>query len=144
MYGGWRTVLLRTGVVLGGGYALKVNRVFFAQVKEAVKRGELKKEEAKRAVSELNRTLYNILVEELKVEKEDVVRISIEYEIRDGTVHWNMNSLTVEVWPRCPPLKVYRPAERPKEERAEAEKEERGEVLISEQEKVEGAEGGPA
>ncbi|MCS7107401.1 MAG: DUF2258 domain-containing protein [Acidilobaceae archaeon] len=122
--------LLRTGLVLAGGYAERLKRVFFAQVKDSVKRGELKKEEAVRSVVELNKALYKIIVEELKVDKGDVVRISLEYEIKDGTVHWKMDSLSVEVWPRCPPPKVYKSTEKG------------GEAIISEEGKAQGVQGG--
>ncbi|MCS7107402.1 MAG: DUF2258 domain-containing protein [Acidilobaceae archaeon] len=90
--------ILRSGLILAGGYALKIRRVLFAQTKEQVKRGELSQQEVARAAGQLNSALYELLVEELRLNKGDVVRISLEYEIKDGTVHWKMDSLVVEVW----------------------------------------------
>ncbi|MCX8195857.1 MAG: DUF2258 domain-containing protein [Acidilobaceae archaeon] len=99
--------VLRSGVVLAGGYAEKLKRAFFAQVREHVKKGELKKEEAVKSIVELNKNLYHLLVEEWKVDKGDVVRISIEYEIKDGTISWKWETLTIEIWPKCLPIRVY-------------------------------------
>ncbi|MCX8195856.1 MAG: DUF2258 domain-containing protein [Acidilobaceae archaeon] len=96
-------VQLRSGVVIAGGYANKVRRTLFAQISSMAKKGEIPQVPAKEVAEkakELNTLLYELLVNELKVDKGDVVRISIEYEIKDGTISWKWETLDIEVWRR--------------------------------------------
>ncbi|MEM4702287.1 MAG: DUF2258 domain-containing protein, partial [Archaeoglobaceae archaeon] len=89
---------LSSGFIIAGAYADKIRRTAFAQLRDAMKEGVIKGEEIARSVAQLNRLLYNILVEELKVEKGDVVRIVIEYELSQGKVNWKLDTLKVEVF----------------------------------------------
>lgn len=93
---------LRTGLVIAGGYADKVRRVLFAQLRDAIKNGETSNSEVARAAAELNRLLFDILVNKLNVDKGDVVRISIEYDFNPPNVEWKLDSLQVQVWKRIP------------------------------------------
>lgn len=99
---------LRTGLVIAGGYADKVRRVLFAQLRDAVKRGDLSNSEVARAAGEINRLLFEILVNRLGIDKGDVVRVSVEYEVVDGRVEWKFDTLSVQVWRRAPDEDVSR------------------------------------
>lgn len=94
--------ILRSGYVIAGAYADKVRRTLFAQTRDLVKSGELTAQEVARAAGELNRVLYEILVNKLKTDKGDVVRINIEYSIEEGRIVWDYDKLTIQVWRRVP------------------------------------------
>ncbi|MEM4862577.1 MAG: DUF2258 domain-containing protein [Candidatus Nezhaarchaeales archaeon] len=100
--------LLSTGFIIAGAYADKVRKTMYAQLREYVKRGDVSPQEIARAVAELNRALYHILVERLKSDKGDVVRARIEYEIEDGKLTWKYDTLQLEVFKRVPDEDVRR------------------------------------
>lgn len=95
-------VLLSTGFIIAGAYADKVRKTLFAQLREQIKRGDISSQEVARAVAELNRVLYHVLVEKLKSNKGDVVRARIDYDIEGGKVRWKYDSLFLEVFKRVP------------------------------------------
>ncbi len=92
---------LRTGLVIAGAYATKARRTMFAQL-----RGKVENREIARAVAELNQMLYEIIVNSLKIDKGDVVRITIDYNIVDGKIEWNYESLKIEAFKRIPDEEV--------------------------------------
>jgi len=100
--------ILRSGYVIAGAYADKIRRTLFAQTRDLVKSGELTAQEVARAAGELNRVLYEILVNKLKTDKGDVVRISVEYSIEEGRIVWNYDTLTLQVWRRIPDETIAR------------------------------------
>lgn len=100
--------LLSTGFIITGAYADKVRKTLFAQLREYVKRGEVSSQEVARAVAELNRALYHILVEKLKSDKGDVVRARIEYDVEDGKLVWKYDTLQLEVFKRIPDEDIRR------------------------------------
>jgi Uncharacterized protein conserved in archaea len=87
---------LNTGGIIAGAYADKVRRTLFALTKEAVSQGLIKQEDVAYASAILNQLLYKILVEELKCDKGDMVRIVIDYEIKDGKIVWDYDKLKIE------------------------------------------------
>ncbi len=93
-------VTLRSGLVIAGGYADKVRRVLFAQLKNKIKSGELESKEIARAAGELNRLLFEMFVTELRIDKGDVVRITVDYDIENGRIEWKLGTLKVEIWRR--------------------------------------------
>ena len=100
--------VLRTGLVIAGGYADKVRRVLFAQLRDKIKSGELTNQDVAAAAGELNRLLYEILVNRMKVDKGDVVRVTVEYEVEDGKIVFKLDTLTIEVWRRIPEEEVQK------------------------------------
>lgn len=48
----------------------------------------------------LNRALFTLLVEELKIDKLDAVRISIEYDVDETSksINWKWNTLNIEIY----------------------------------------------
>jgi len=55
-----------------------------------------------KASGELNKLLYEILVNKLKLDKGDVVRVMVEYELDNGEVVWNLDTLRIEAFKRMP------------------------------------------
>ncbi len=96
------TNVLRTGLVIAGGYADKVRRVLFAQLRDRIKSGELSNQEVARAAGELNRLLYEIIVNKLRLDKGDVVRITVEYDVDNGSISFKLDTLSIEAWRRVP------------------------------------------
>ncbi len=97
---------LKSGLVIAGAYADKVRRVLFAQLKDNIKRGELDSKEVARAAGELNRLLFEILVYKLGIDKGDVVRISVDYDVVNGSIEWKLDTLKIEAWRRIPQEEV--------------------------------------
>ncbi len=97
---------LRSGYIIGGAYADKIRRTLFAQTRDMVKSGELSAQEVARAAGELNRILYEILVDRVKIEKGDVVRINVNYTVEEGKIKWDLETLRIQAWRRMPDEEV--------------------------------------
>ncbi|OYT40902.1 MAG: hypothetical protein B6U89_00740 [Desulfurococcales archaeon ex4484_58] len=99
---------LSTGLVIAGAYADKLRRTLFAQLRDYVKRDKEFAREVARASGEINRLLYIILVENLKCDKGDVVRIRAKYRLdpRDMRIKWDYDTLRVEYFKRHPDEEV--------------------------------------
>jgi hypothetical protein len=95
---------LVSGLTLVSGYAHKVRRTIYAQLKDLIKAGVIDPRIVAYRVGFLNRLLFKTLVEELKLDKHDVVRISIDYEVVNGDIEWELDTLKVEVWKEAPEL----------------------------------------
>ncbi|MCS7099910.1 MAG: DUF2258 domain-containing protein [Sulfolobales archaeon] len=93
---------LSSGLVIAGAYAYKIRRTAFAQLRNAVKEGTIRSGDVAYAVAQLNRLLYSILVESLRVDKGDVVRIVVDYELTPGKINWKLDTLKIEVFKRFP------------------------------------------
>jgi len=93
---------LSSGYIIMGAYADKLRRTLFAQLKEHIKNKEIDPQDVAKASAELNKLLYEILVNKLKLDKGDVVRIMIEYELVDNQINWKLETLKVEVFKRVP------------------------------------------
>jgi hypothetical protein len=102
------TRTLSSGLIIAGAYADKVRRTLFAQMRDYVKQDKEIAREVARASGELNAVLFRILVEELKVEKGDVVRVRINYNFDPSAkrIVWDYNSLSIEVFKRVPDEQV--------------------------------------
>jgi hypothetical protein len=97
---------LSTGFVIAGAYADKLRRVLFAQLRDEIKKGAIESKQVAYRAGELNRLLFEILVNKLKIDKGDVVRIRIEYELKDGDIEWKLDTLRVEAFRRIPDEEV--------------------------------------
>jgi len=92
--------VLKSGAVILGAYATKIRKTLFAQLKDKVKVGEIPSQEIARAAGELNKTLYILFVERLRLEKGDVVRVSVEYDIEDQKIKWKWDTIKIECFKR--------------------------------------------
>lgn len=90
---------LITGLVRAGGYADKVRRTLFAQLKNDIKAGKIDAQQVAYRAGRLNEVLFKVLVELLGIDKRDVVRISINYEVSGGDIHFDWDTLNIEVYP---------------------------------------------
>lgn len=96
--------VLRTGLVPVAGYASKVRRTLFAQTKELVTNSKEWARAVAYGVAVLNVALYKLLVEELKLDKRDVIRVSIEYDLdyEKKAAVYKWDTLTIEVYKKQP------------------------------------------
>lgn len=97
---------MRTGLVIAGGYATKVRRVIFAQLAEDIKEKRIDSKVVAFHVAQLNKFLFTVLVDKLKVDKGDAVRVSIDYEVSESKIIWKFDTLRVEVFKRVPDEEV--------------------------------------
>lgn len=99
---------LSSGLVIAGAYADKIRRTIFAQLRDYIKKNRDWGQKVAFAVAQLNRVLYTLLVEQLKIDKGDVVRIRIDYEIDESAknIVWKWDSINVEVFRRVPQEQV--------------------------------------
>lgn len=84
--------ILRTGFVRANAYDIKVRKVLFAQVRRIIQNDEIL-----RAAAELNQKIFEEL-QKRNVEKRDVIRVSINYEIKEGKIVWRWDTLKMEVY----------------------------------------------
>ncbi len=98
--------MLSSGYIIVGAYADKIRRTLFAQLRDRIKKGEIDSKTVAKAAADLNKLLYEILVNRLKLDKGDVVRIRVEYGVEDGEIKWNLESLRVEAFRRIPDEEV--------------------------------------
>jgi len=99
--------MLSSGFVIAGAYADKVRRTLFAQMGDYVKRDKAWAQKVAYAAAQLNKFLYTIIIrlgEQFKVDKGDVIRVRIEYDIDENTkeVKWKWETLQLEVFKRIP------------------------------------------
>jgi len=97
---------VRSGLTIAGAYAYKLRKSLFAQFANKVKAGEFSKEDVARASRELNTFLYHILVERLKLDKLDVVRINVGYEVHGRELRWDYDNLRIEAYKKIPKEKI--------------------------------------
>jgi len=101
-------VTLRSGAVIVGAYAKKIRKTLFAQLKDKVKSKEISTQEIARAAGEINRILYILFVEKLKLDKGDVVRVVVDYDLVDNQIKWNFSTLKVECYRKVPEEDINR------------------------------------
>ncbi|MEM5830693.1 MAG: DUF2258 domain-containing protein [Candidatus Aenigmatarchaeota archaeon] len=99
---------LRSGAVIVGAYATKTRKTLFAQLKDKVKSKEISSQEIARASGEVNKMLYILFVEKLRLDKGDVVRVSIDYDLVDNQIVWNYDTLKVEAYRKVPEDEINR------------------------------------
>jgi len=80
---------LSTGTVVAAGYANKVRRVLFAITKG------LDPKEVARAAAELNQRVWQI-IQEKQIDKDEVIRVSCDFDVQDGKIVWNYDTLKVQ------------------------------------------------
>uniref|UniRef100_A0A7C4HE11 DUF2258 domain-containing protein n=1 Tax=Staphylothermus marinus TaxID=2280 RepID=A0A7C4HE11_STAMA len=93
---------INTGIVITGAYADKLRRTLFAQLSKYIRKSKEHAREAARASGELNKLLYIIIVENLKSDKGDAVRIRIKYRFdpRVNRIDWDYDTLRIEFFKR--------------------------------------------
>ncbi len=99
---------LSSGFVIAGAYADKIRRTMFAQLRDYVRKDKEWGQKIAFAVAQLNRFLYTILVEQVKIDKGDVVRIRIDYDIDETNknIIWKWDTIVIEAFRRIPQEEV--------------------------------------
>ncbi len=87
---------VRTGPIRVSGYAIKLRRVVNAALRDYYKKKILNAKDINKLISDLNATIYNILVEKFEVPKDAVVNIVLQYEVEDG--RFVIKDIKVEVF----------------------------------------------
>lgn len=124
---------LSTGLVIAGAYADKLRRTLFAQLRDHVKQNKDFAKEVARASAEVNSLIYIVLVEKLKADKGDVVRIRIQYDVEDGRIKWYYDTLRIEYFKRVPDEQVTKIVEETIREKAEEIRRQYAEAPIREE-----------
>ncbi len=75
-----------TGPVRVSGYALKLRRVINGVFSKRVKKGEVDSKELNDSITELNRKIFQVLVEKYKVPKEAVTNIRLKIVLEGSKV----------------------------------------------------------
>ncbi|MEM1646499.1 MAG: DUF2258 domain-containing protein [Ignisphaera sp.] len=99
---------LSSGFVIAGAYADKIRRTMFAQMRDYVRKDKEWGQRIALAIAQLNRFLYTILVEQLKIDKGDVIRVRIDYDIdeQNKSISWRWDTMIVEAFKRIPQEEV--------------------------------------
>ncbi len=93
---------LSSGLIIVGAYALKVRRTLFAQLRDRTRGDKEWAQKVAYGAAQLNRVLFELLVDRLKLDKGDVVRVRIDYDVDEARkeIVWRWDTLTVEVFRR--------------------------------------------
>jgi hypothetical protein len=99
---------LSSGFVIAGAYADKIRRTMFAQMRDYVRKDKEWGQRIALAIAQLNRFLYTLFVEQLKIDKGDIVRVRIDYDIdeQNKNITWRWDALSVEAFRRIPQEEV--------------------------------------
>lgn len=94
---------LSTGFVIVGAYAKKLRKTLFAQLKDKIKDKEIANKLAYSS-AQLNKLLFEVIVNKLKLEKGDLVKIVIEYEFDENKkeVEWKYDTLKIISYKKVP------------------------------------------
>jgi len=82
------------------GYAHKIRRTLFAQLKNEIKSGDVDAREVAFKAGMLNKILYHVFITKLQLDKHDAVRVRVAYDLKDGKIEWDYNSIEIEIWKR--------------------------------------------
>ncbi len=93
---------LSTGLIIVGAYATKVRRALFALLSDRAKGDKEWSRRIAYSSAQLNRVLFELLVRKLKLDKGDVVRVRIEFDVDENSkeIRWKWNTLAVEAFRR--------------------------------------------
>ncbi len=84
---------MSTGFVRASAYDGKVRRVLFAITKDL----KLPENEVLRAAAEFNKKVFEEL-QKRSADKRDVIRISCEFDVKNGKIEWNWDTLNIEIY----------------------------------------------
>ncbi len=109
---------LSSGYIIVGAYADKIRKVLFGHFSDRIKAKEIDPKLVAKYAGDLNKFLYEIFVNRLKLDKGDVVRVRIEYEYDEDTKEfkWDFSTLRLEVFKRVPEEEVKKVLEEAREE----------------------------
>jgi len=89
---------VRTGPVRVGGYAIKLRRVINGVLTDKFKKGEISSKSINENISDLNKKLYQVIVDQFKVPKDAVTNIVLKFKIEEDKVA--VKDIDVEIFDR--------------------------------------------
>lgn len=104
--------VLSTGFVIVGAYAKKIRKTLFAQFKDKIKDKEIVGKLAY-ASAQLNKVIFEIVVNKLRLEKGDLVKIMIEYDFDENKkeITWKFDKLKIFSFRRVPQEEIEKVVE---------------------------------
>lgn len=72
---------VKTGPIRTSGFALKLRRAINASLREYYKEGKVKPKEINNAMTEINKVLYELIVNDFGLPKETIINIQITFDI---------------------------------------------------------------
>ncbi|MCS7093727.1 MAG: DUF2258 domain-containing protein [Candidatus Aenigmarchaeota archaeon] len=104
--------VLSTGFVIVGAYAKKIRKTLFAQFKDKIKDKEIVGKLAY-ASAQLNKVIFEIVVNKLRLEKGDLVKIMIEYDFDENKkeIVWKFDKLKIFSFRRVPQEEIEKVVE---------------------------------
>lgn len=104
--------VLSTGFVIVGAYAKKIRKTLFAQFKDRIKDKEIVGKLAY-ASAQLNKVIFEIVVNKLRLEKGDLVKIMIEYDFDENKkeITWKFDKLKIFSFRRVPQEEIEKVVE---------------------------------
>ncbi|MEM0020860.1 MAG: DUF2258 domain-containing protein [Fervidicoccaceae archaeon] len=88
--------VVKTGPVRTSGFALKLRRSINAALREAYKDKKISPTEVNKALTDINKILYELIVSEFSLPKDTVINIQITFDILDGKL--SINDISIEVF----------------------------------------------
>ena len=75
---------VKTGPIRTSGFALKLRRAINASLREYYKDGKIKAADVNKAMTEINKALYDLIVTDFGLPKESVLNIQLTFDIEGG------------------------------------------------------------
>lgn len=87
---------IRTGPVRVSGYALKLRRAVNAALRDYYREKKLSIRDVNEVLGDLNKKIYNVLVERFSVPKDAIVNIILNYDVEEN--RFVIKDIKVEVY----------------------------------------------
>jgi Uncharacterized protein conserved in archaea len=99
---------INTGLIPAAVYATKTRRALYALLQSLVKKDKEWDKIIKDEIGKLNRALYHLFTVDLKIDKTDVIRLRIEFDVDEEgrRILWKWESLDIEVYKQVPKEEV--------------------------------------
>jgi len=104
---------INTGLIPAAVYATKTRRALYALLQSLVKKDKEWDKIIKDEIGKLNRALYHLFTVDLKIDKTDVIRLRIEFDVDEEgrRILWKWESLDIEVYKQVPKEEVRKHVE---------------------------------
>jgi len=89
---------VRTGPVRVSGYSIKLRRVINGVLSDKFKKGELDSKSINDSISDLNKTIYQVIVDKFEVPKEAVTNIILKFSVGENKI--KVKDINVEIFDR--------------------------------------------
>jgi len=99
---------INTGLIPAAVYATKTRRALYALLQSLVKKDKEWGKIINDEIGKLNRALYHLFTVDLKIDKTDVIRLRIEFDVDEEgrRILWKWETLDIEVYKQIPKEEV--------------------------------------